>query len=344
MPNQMPTEPFAPAPDVTGIRLVFADLPEALQPRESETDRAYCAFLLSCMQATRSNRKIGKAMGCGDANVRYWKNKFCWTRRRVTAQNSEWEALRAYRMLMDLQDTSTQVAALRVALDVVLDDTGFASLRHAVAAQRRGVQAGPLAHQQDPMRKAGTPAAAGAPAPAQERKAGKGTQDIPAAPKPPPDGAESSAGDVQAFRSPLSDDELEQLDVNEHYRRLREQVLTNHLRPEDVRRQIQLIDGTLGLIARKVASGELEVKVSDIPSLLKARAMLTGLPTEHIAVQSVHQHEHHVVVESARMRDARSAGEPAMLAAIQDELSELQVIVNAVPRTVIDVPAESPDV
>lgn len=265
------------------------------------------------MQAERSLRKIATALHISDGTVRYWRKKHTWERRRVSAQNSDWEALRAFRLLMDLQAGSAQVAALRVALDVVLDDTGFAHLRHSVAAQRQGQEAGPAEHAVDPMGKAGTPAPAGTPA----------TTAAPA-----------------AFKSPLSDNELQQLDVQEHYRRLREQVLTQHLRPEDIRRQVQLIDGTLGLIAKRVASGELEVKVSDIPALLKARAMITGLPTEHVAVQAQHSHEHRVVLESTRMRDARQQGEPAMLAAIQEELTELQVIVNAVPRTVIEVQGE----
>lgn len=345
-----PTEPHAPRPDTSDHRLPFAAVPGPLQPRESENDRAYCAFLLSCMQAERSNRKIAKAMGISDGTVRFWRKRHTWERRRVTTKEPEWEALRAYRLLMDLQDSATQVAALRVALDVVLDSTGFASVRHAVAAQRQGVAAGPARHDLDPMQKPGTapssvqdlqapyspPAAQAGPAhpgsPAEQPGTPAGAAGSAAAPQPPP-----AAAAPPARRSPLSDNELSQVDVEAHYRRVRDHVLTQHLRPEDVRRQVQLIDGTLGLIAKKVASGELEVKVSDIPALLKARAMLTGLPTERVAVQQQHQHEHTVVVESARMRDARPLGEHALLAAMQTELTELQVIINAVPRTVLDV-------
>lgn len=213
---------------------------------------------------------------------------------------------------MDLQSGSVQVAAMRVALDVVLDDTGFSHLRHAVAAQRQGREAGPQEHSVSPMTKPGTAVPATAPV---------------------------NTTATAPFKSPLSDDELQEMDVGDHYRRLRRQVLRQHLRPEDLRRQVQLIDGTLGLIAKRVASGELEVKVSDIPALLKARAMITGLPTEHIAVQAQHQHQHHhtLQVESTRIRDARQKGEPAMLTAIQHELRELEVIVNAVPREVLEV-------
>jgi len=346
-----PTTPHEPRPDIAGHRLPFAAVPGPLQPRESENDRAYCAFLLSCMQAERSIRKIAKAMGISDGTVRFWRKRHTWDRRRVTAPEAEWEALRAYRLLMDLQDSSTQVAALRVALDVVLDSTGFASLRHAVAAQRQGLAAGPARHDVDPMGKPGTegsalglqapyspPGSQAAPVQTGGPSDQPGMTEAPArttaAPAQP-----GSAAAPPAVRSPLSDNELREMDVEAHYRRVRDHVLTNHLRPEDVRRQVQLIDGTLGLIAKKVASGELEVKVSDIPALLKARAMLTGLPTERVAVQQQHQHEHHVVVESTRMRDARPLGEHAVLAAMQTELTELQVIIDAVPRTVLDVPA-----
>ena len=301
-----------PQPDTEGARSPFAEIERPLQPRVGENDRAYSAFLLYCMQAERSIRKIGKAMQISTGSLRYWRKKHHWERRRVSCQTSDWSALKAYRMLMDLQVANQEVAALRVAMDIVLDDTGFSHLRHAVAAQRKGMEAGPKEHDVDPMDKHGT---------------SKSTVD-------------TTESKVVPFKSPLSDDELKTLDVQQHYRKLRESILTNHLRPDDVKRQIGIIDATLGLIAQKIASRELEVKVSDIPALLKARAMLTGLPTEHVAIQSQHNHQHTVVVESTRMRDARGKGEPEMLQAIQEELDELQVIVNAVPKKIIEVQSE----
>ena len=99
-----------------------------------------------------------------------------------------------------------------------------------------------------------------------------------------------------------------------------------------------LIDAVLGLVAQRVKSGELQVKVSDIPSLLKARALLTGLPTETVQQQpSVQQHQHaHVhVVESVRMRDAKSSNdERVVLDAMKEEVEDLQVILNAIPKRV----------
>lgn len=286
-----------------GGRSVFNEIPEPLKPRDKESDRSYAAFLLYCMQSVPSNRKIAKSMQAGESNVRYWRKRFQWEARRVVVHDSEWQALRAYRLLMDLQDGQTSIAALRVALDLVLEESGYASVRHAVKAQRQGVPSGPEEHDVNPL---------------------SGKREEPKENTPAP------------FQTPLSNDELSELDVQRHYRRLRSQVLRNHLREDDIGRQVKLIDGTLGLIAKRVASGEIEVKVSDIPALLKARAMLTGLPTENVAVHTSHKHEHTVVVESPRISQARGQGEGVMLNAIQDELAELQVIVNAVPRQVIE--------
>lgn len=306
-----PKKPKAPQPDVTGTRAPFASLPEPLQPRSSETDQGYGAFLLWCMMAPpeRSKRLLAKALGIRDSTVRYWNTKHAWARRMALVPDAEWKALSAYRQLMDLQLGSGEAAGLRVALDVVLQRAGLAAVRHAVLAQRQGQPAGPPV--EPPAADAGgkaTAAPAGAQQPAQARPA-------PAA-------------------AVLSDNELQQLDASRHLRNLRDEILREHLAVKDVKRQIMLIDACLGLIARKVQSGELEVKLSDIPQLLKARALLTGLPTEQVAVQQTHQHQHTVVVESARMRDARTQGGTAMLAAMQDELRELNVIMGAMPRPV----------
>ena len=137
--------------------------------------------------------------------------------------------------------------------------------------------------------------------------------------------------------SQLTTPELEHLDVSRHMRDLREKVMRDHLRPEDVRRQVLLIDGVLGLIARKVQDGSLRVRVSDIPPLLKARAILTGLPGEGEAVPQVessqHLHQHVHVVESVRLRDAKKSGDSgAVLDAMSAEVQDLQVILGAIPR------------
>jgi len=306
-----PKKPKAPQPDVTGARAPFASLPEPLQPRSSEKDVGYGAFLLWCMMApaSRSKRLLAKALGIRDSTVRYWNKKHAWSRRMALVPDAEWKALGAYRQLMDLQLGTGEAAGLRVALDVVLQRAGLAAVRHAVLAQRQGQPAGPPVADEGAAQPAGAPAT---PAGAQQAPQGQ----------PPPAAAV------------LSDNELEQLDASRHLRNLRDEILREHLAVKDVKRQIMLIDACLGLIARKVQSGELEVKLSDIPQLLKARALLTGLPTEQVAVQQTHQHQHTVVVESARMRDARAEGGTAMLAAMQEELRELNVIMGAMPRPV----------
>lgn len=307
-----PRQPSAPQPDVEGPRAPFAKLPEPLQPRTSETDQGYAAFLLWCMMATpsRSKRLLARALGISDGTIRYWSNKHAWNRRMALVHDAEWQALSAYRQLLDLQLGTGEAAGLRVAMDVVLQRAGLAAVRHAVLAQRQG---------QD----------AGAPVGPLGASQGDTGPETPSASQQPAQGRTAPAA-----AAALSTSELEQLDAAQHLRGLRDSILREHLAVKDVKRQIMLIDACLGLIARKVQAGELEVKLSDIPQLLKARALLTGLPTEQVAVQQTHQHQHTVVVESARMRDARAEGGTAMLAAMQDELRELNVIMGAMPRPV----------
>lgn len=281
-------------------------LPDPLRPRENENDRAYAAFLLWCLSepSERSKRLIGSSLSCGEANVRMWSKKYGWDRRLVQVPDAEWHALRGFRALMDLQNGAGQVAALRLAMDVVLDRAGYASVRHKVAAERQGEDTDTVATSQP---------AVDADAPKQGKQA-----------------------PTSAFSTPLSDNELSMVDPSSYMRRLRSGILQDHLKPEDVRRQILLIDATLGYIARKVQSGELRVQVSDIPQLLKARALLTGLPTEQVAVaahlQVQHQHTHEVAVESARMAEGRKNGGDALLSAMQEEVAELSTILRAVPR------------
>jgi hypothetical protein len=266
---------------------------------------------------------IGTALNCSDANVRLWASRHAWDRRLVQVPDAEWHALRGYRALMDLQPGAAKVAALQLAMDVVLERAGFASVRHQVAAERQGAGTQGVDPSVQPAAEAAQDATA---------EAGPQQQD------PVPEKRVS----VPPFTTPLSDAELGQLDPQEYVRKLRRKVLTTHLRDEDVRRQVLLIDATLGLIAKKVQSGELRVQVSDIPQLIKARALLTGLPTEQVAVagqvQVQHTHTHEVTQESARLADARKRGGPALLTAMQEEVAELATILQAVPRArVIDI-------
>ena len=136
------------------------------------------------------------------------------------------------------------------------------------------------------------------------------------------------------YASSLAKNEMEQIDPARHMRDLLDRVRQDHLRPEDLKRQIVLIDAVLGLIAKKIRSGELKVRVSDIPQLLKARAAITGLPMD--AAQpppQQHAHAHVHVVESVRMRDARESGdERVVINAMRDEVEDLRIILGAVPN------------
>ena len=110
---------------------------------------------------------------------------------------------------------------------------------------------------------------------------------------------------------------------------LQQKIREKYLSEDSVGRQIKLIDATMGLIARKISDGSLKVSVSDIPALIKARALLTGVPTQHVHVTS----EHEVTIkESPRVRNLRQlgAGEADLLGAMQEDVRELSVILSAV--------------
>lgn len=325
------------------IPSMYGNLHPALRPRARENDRAYAAFLLYCMQvpADRSIRLTAKSLGVAESTARYWRRSFAWTRRAQQVPDLEWEALRAYRQLMDLQDGAGQVAAFIVAMDVVLDRAGYAEVRAAVKAQRQGKEAGPPEHAVPPMSKPGTPPAAAEP-PKRSKKASK-KADKPADESLKPGGAAGQHEPTRAFTTPLSDAEMEVFDPQAYMRRLRSQVQQRFLTVDQVGRQVMLIDGILGLFAKQVQEGKLQLHVRDLPQLLKVRALLTGMPTEAstVAVAVQHQHTHDVVVESARITEARRQGGTALVAAMQEEVSELQVILQAMPKQVIDVTPEN---
>lgn len=285
---------------------------EPLEQRDNERDNAYEAMLLWAMAnpEDRSNRMIAQALGTNESNVRHWKRKFGWAMRCAQIQNCEYVALDLYRRRMEEHVGTERSDSMRAALDVLLENAGFAALRAAVRRQRVGL----------PSKLDSEAEAKEAPSEARE------TTDTP-------------VGNGSA----LAPNELERVDSGRYMRDLAYQIKRDHLRPEDVRRQVILIDAVLGLVAKRVQTGELKVAVRDIPSLLKARALLTGLPTEHVAVQQQVQHEHHHVVESVRMQQARKTGdEKVLVEAMRDEVEELQVILQSVPKSaqqIIDIPA-----
>lgn len=286
--------------DPSGDTETGGSLSRDLEQLEDEKDDSYLCFLLWCMQTPqdRSNRLISRSLNVPEPTVRYWKRRHRWRERAARVPRVEFHALKAYRTRMRELPGELQSARMSVALDTVLEEAGFTSLRREVQKQR-----------------ANLPSVVG------------GTQKQ----KPHPRG--------KVPTSDLAPAELDHMDVQRHLRDLQEQVIRDHLRPEDVRRQILLIDGVLGLIARKVQDGSLRVRVSDIPALLKARALITGLPGESETATSVdhsqHLHQHVHVVESVRMRDARQSGKQGdVLDAMTAEVQDLQVILGAIPREV----------
>jgi hypothetical protein len=138
-----------------------------------------------------------------------------------------------------------------------------------------------------------------------------------------------------AYKSELTMVELDQIDPSKYMRDLASRIRAKHLKEGDISKQVMLIDAVLGLIAKRIQSGELQVKVSDIPGLLKARALLTGLPTEQVAVhqQVDHNHNHNVVVDTVRMQKAKTTGsDQAIIEAMKEDVAELSVILNAIPK------------
>ena len=323
--------PVPPIPDVAGARAPFADLPTPIQPRVSENDRAYSAFLLWCMMAPgrRSKRGLATCMGVSDGNVRFWHKRYGWDKRLVQVSDAEWQALRAYRQLMDLAAGAMDSSAMKVAMDVLLDRRGLSAVRHAVKAQRQGAKVPKTDAKVEPEKRV---------KPRSDRSPNEKNKD---------------AEDAVAFAPPAvpvpANAEFADgvFDASKHMLELRENVLKKHLTEVDIRRQILLIDGVFGLIFAKIKDKSLDVKVSDIPQLIRARAVLTGLPAPVEPMTVQHQHQHNVVVatESARMRDARQEGsEAALLAAMQKDLDEVSTILNAMPRPVearvVDVPSD----
>ena len=281
-----------------------------LSQLESEKDEAFMCFLLWVMQnpQDRSNRLIARSMGVAEPTVRYWRKRHKWRARAARVPRAEFHALREYRKRLEEIPGELQAARTASALDVILHEAGFTSLRREVQRQR-----------------AALPSHVGGTAPPGE---------------PPPSGgtALGSAASTPVPTSDLAPQELDHLDIQRHLREVRDKIVRDHLRHEDVRRQILLIDGVMGLIARKVQDGSLRVQVSDIPGLLKARALLTGLPGEVDATpapvdRSQHLHQHLHLAESVRMRDARKSGDQgAVLDAMAAEVQDLQIILGAIPR------------
>lgn len=90
------------------------------------------------------------------------------------------------------------------------------------------------------------------------------------------------------------------------------------------RRHRALVDGAIGLVAKRVAAGEVRVSLRDIPTLLDLRERLDdgGAASGHGGV----------VVESVRVRLARETGSD-VVAALHEDALELTAILGAIRST-----------
>ena len=85
-------------------------------------------------------------------------------------------------------------------------------------------------------------------------------------------------------------------------------------------RHLQLVDGALGLLARKIAAGEIRCAMRDLPSLMKLRDELIE-PTG-VAVGN------QILVESVRIKMAKAQGHD-LLEAMHDDAREVVAILGA---------------
>ena len=246
----------------------------SLYQKESETDRGYECFLLWCIQdeKLRTNRGLGKLVGCTEGAIRKWKKKDNWESRFRGCVNAEFVALELYRERIGYQHSDERKEKMKLALEAILGNAP-ASMRSYIRRQLVGVPT--ILEAID----------------VNERK----------------------YAEDKRKRGGITMDEV------------REEFLTK----DSVGRQIKLIDATMGYIAKKVAKGDIRVSVRDIPALIKARALLTGSPTQHIHVTG---HQEVVVKESPRVQVIRRDGgtEIDVVGAMEEDLRELGVILGAV--------------
>lgn len=100
-------------------------------------------------------------------------------------------------------------------------------------------------------------------------------------------------------------------------------------RRQSRRRHRALVDGALGLVAKRVAAGEVKVSLRDIPTLLDLRERLDD--GDHGSGSGG------VVIESVRVRVARESGGD-LVAALYEDAVELVAILGAI-RSAGEVPA-----
>lgn len=102
-------------------------------------------------------------------------------------------------------------------------------------------------------------------------------------------------------------------------------------REKERRRHLALVDGALGLVAKRIASGEIRANLRDIPTLLDIRGKI-------LAESSSEGGPVGIAVESARVRMARANGTDVIAALIEDA-KELTAVLEAI-RAPSQIPEE----
>jgi len=137
----------------------------------------------------------------------------------------------------------------------------------------------------------------------------------------------SEPAEVQAYKAKLSTPVVpqarpEDLDLGKYIR-------DKHLTKQKVDMQIAMIDGAMMYIAEAMKKGEVKVSLRDLPPLLKARALLTGMPTDNINVNANVEVEQ---VESYRVKLARKQGgtEREIVNAIREDIEDIGIILGVI--------------
>lgn len=126
-------------------------------------------------------------------------------------------------------------------------------------------------------------------------------------------------GAPKAEEIPLGEAEA---DVAAADRLVREQILQKRKHDDDIRKKhVQLVDAGLGYVVKELQDGKIRATLRDIPTLLAARALLTGEAGSNPAGGII-------AAESVRVRIARERGTD-LLDALDEDLEELRVIVGA---------------
>lgn len=93
-------------------------------------------------------------------------------------------------------------------------------------------------------------------------------------------------------------------------------------------KELMLVDGALGYVAAQIKAGKVTVRLSDLPTLLRLRSLLTGGLTGRVEVVPA------AAAESVRLQVARSDPDPgARVRAMRDDVADLAVVLDALVAT-----------